>query len=73
MILKKGSKRIFICNYCLQKRDLDLTDDRLKGICRQCLIKKSYTIRDLSNPIKRLKWWIILFKYEEEGYEVERR
>lgn len=51
--------KFHVCNYCRSDLTLSKLDRKVK--------------KHMDNPVKRLKWWMVLFEYEEKGYKVERR
>lgn len=74
MILRKGEKIIKICDRCLERKELvgGFLDPESRidlKICNDCL-KNIPEVQQI-NPIKRLKWYEVLYQYKEKGYELE--
>lgn len=81
MLLKKGNKEIHICDWCLTTYE-DYTVIireirpylRTLEICNNCLrycSKNEITINRITqNSITKLRWYMILYQYLKEGYEL---
>lgn len=67
---KKGKIVVEICDNCFSFKRIAGT---IKGIelCKDCFFNKSRNeIVEKFNPIKRLKWYEILFQYQEKDYKL---